>query len=178
MYKPPGWYRGRPGATWGWSHPCLVGTQCLALPGAPRPRRRGCRTQSAGEQAQVAPWGACPGDLRVAKWGPLAGTPTPSLTLLWSRASGQSVISVKSFIAVGDSRCSLAKSLPGALCSPAQPPSPPTAPPQLPPSALGRRGDPRSTHRGRGGGSASCAYTCHPSAGAHGAAPRAMPVWP
>lgn len=125
----------------------------------------------------VAPWGARCGDPWVARWGPIGSTPTLSPTLLWSRASGRSVISVKSFIAAGDSQCSLAKSLPSALCLPAQPPAPPSAPPWLPPLALGRRGDPRSTHRGRGGGSTSCAYTCRPSAGPC-RAPRAMPAAP
>lgn len=160
-----------------WSHLHLAGSRCLALPGAPRPRRQGCRTQSAGEQAWVAPRGVRRGDPWVSRRGPLSGTHTPSPTLLWSRASGQSVISVKSFMAAGDSQRSLAKSLPSVLCPPAQPPAPPPARPQLPPLVPGRRGDPRSRHRGRGGGSASCAYTCHPSTGPPGA-PRAMPAAP
>lgn len=125
----------------------------------------------------MAPWGACCGDPQMARQGPSSQDPTLSPTLLLSRASGQSVISVKSFMAAGDSQCSLAKSLPRVLCPLAQPPAPPTAPPQLPPSAPGRCGDPRSTHRGRGSGSADCAYTCHPSTRPRGA-PRAMPTLP
>lgn len=128
VYKPPGWYRGRPGAVRGRSHPCPAGAPRSVPPGAPRPRKRGCRTRSVGQRARVAPWGPAGGTL-----GTISSTPSPSRTLLPSRASGQSVISVKSFMAAGGSGLSLAKILPGAL----RPPAPPAAPPQLSPWARG-----------------------------------------
>lgn len=83
--------------------------------------------------------------------GTTSSTHTPSPTLLPSRASGQSVISVKSFMAAGGSWRSLAKILPSALCPPALPPSPP----QLPPWVLGQRGDRCSPLWGEDGGNAS-----------------------
>lgn len=140
VYKPPGWYRGHPGVVLGQSHPCLAPRS--VPPGAPRPQKRGCRTRSVGQRVRLAPWGPV---------GTTSSTHTPSPTLLPSRASGQSVISVKSFMAAGGSRRSLAKILPSALC----PPAPPPCPPQLPPWVSGRRGDPCSPLRGEGGGNAS-----------------------
>lgn len=84
-------YRGHPGVMWLPPHPRLVAAQLGAPPGAPRPRRRGCRTQSARKQRCVALWGA-------ALWRPIGWHPRPSPTSLRSTASGQSMISVKSFM--------------------------------------------------------------------------------
>lgn len=160
---PPGRYQGHPGAMWGWSHPWLAGARRLTLPGTRRPQRQGCRTRSAGERAWVAPRGARCREPWVAGGRSRSGTTSPSPTLLWSRASEQSVISVKSFMVVGNSQRSLAGSFLSTLCPLAQLPVPPPAPPQLPPLALGWCGHPHCTRWGRGGGSTSCAYLCHPS---------------